>query len=162
MRALLAALVTLFASQAAAKEVVPGSAAVAAFMDICIATAPTFDGAEDRMAEHGLTRRAETGMVYDASGTLSVKIAARANGAGAPVQRCAVVTATEDVEGTAAILAEALRAAAEPFELLGPRDIGAGPGWTARGTMRGQPVAIGYLKPDPAVPHSLLVIEILE
>ena len=47
---------------------------VDAFHDICVRTAPGFRGAQKRFARHGFVNKRDDGIVYDASGTVSVRV----------------------------------------------------------------------------------------
>ena len=55
-------------------RVVDVGRAAQAFRDICLLTAPDFRGASERFARHGLTTPRGDAIVYDETGTLSVRV----------------------------------------------------------------------------------------
>ena len=63
---------------------------VTAFKDICLATAPTFGQARQRFARNDLTSEREDGVVYDLTGTMSVRVDGVATGRGRKI-RCSIV-----------------------------------------------------------------------
>lgn len=65
--------------------------AALAFEDICLTEAPLFLASEERMARHGLTRAAQTGTRYHASGKMSAKIQSGRRADGVRVRRCSLV-----------------------------------------------------------------------
>ena len=64
--------------------------AVKAFEDICLDTAPSFAGAKARYARHGLSRPGRGKIVYDTSGTMSVRVDT-VDGPKGQVLRCSLV-----------------------------------------------------------------------
>lgn len=64
--------------------------AVSAFQAICLQTAPAFRQARERFASHGLVDERNEGIVYDDSGTLSVRINVVDTARG-PQLRCSIV-----------------------------------------------------------------------
>lgn len=61
-----------------------------AFQDICLGTAPTFRAARERFARHGLVKGRRDGIVFDGSGTLSVRVDSVRTSRG-PKRRCSMV-----------------------------------------------------------------------
>lgn len=75
----------------APRDVVPVKIVAAAFREICLDRAPSFEGAEPLLPSYGLTRTAATGTVFHPSGTMSLKIQAAQSASGQEVRRCSLV-----------------------------------------------------------------------
>lgn len=63
---------------------------VDAFQDICLRTAPTFRGARARFARHGFVNKQANSIVYDETGTISIRIDDVDTARGA-LLRCSIV-----------------------------------------------------------------------
>ena len=64
--------------------------AIRAFGDICLDTAPGFADARARFARNGLTERRDDGIIYDGTGSLSVRVD-RVETSKGRMMRCSVV-----------------------------------------------------------------------
>lgn len=70
--------------------VVPVDRAIDAFRGVCIDTAPTFVAATERLGAHGLIRAGEAGVVFDETGSLSIRVDVVGSEDG-PMLRCSIV-----------------------------------------------------------------------
>jgi len=120
--ALALALATALPAHAAEERVpVPVGKVVAAFQDVCLATAPSYAKAHGRLDKHGLTRRAPDGVTYDASGTFSVMLPDTMAQSDEAALRCSMVYEDPDVAAGRDAMARLVEALGT--DVLSTRDI---------------------------------------